>query len=294
MPIASQLRSATRRSGWWSRVPSSAPAATGSWRKATPDAIVGHAHPSRRGLGRAPSGEPRPATPRGGSTPTRLSATWSTRTGTCAGTWTTDEVVDQTIVDLPAVTLTVETGDVPADLVVTGLHRRAWHRRHRRVGRRLRDPAASRRASRCSARCDRSDLADATIPLTAGIDDGLRALLAEHRGREHARRPRPGRRRADRRTPAGAAAAAGAPAGEPGPRRAALTCLPPDRHAPRRALRGQRAHDPAGTVGDARHRPQAGGPAHPAAGGRAGDRGARRRRPGGDRRRSSATPTRPT
>ena len=64
------------------------------------------------------------------------------------------EVVDQTIVDLPAVTLTVEAGDVPADLVVTGLHRRAWQRRIAGSGDvfaiRLRPPG-----SRCSARYDR-------------------------------------------------------------------------------------------------------------------------------------------
>ena len=62
--------------------------------------------------------------------------------------WRLDEgeVVDQTIVDLPAVTLTVEAGDVPADLVVTGLHRRAWQRRIAGLGRRLRRPAASGRA----------------------------------------------------------------------------------------------------------------------------------------------------
>ncbi|MDQ0372305.1 AraC family transcriptional regulator [Cellulomonas humilata] len=87
------------------------------------------------------------------------------------------EVVDQTIVDLPAVTLTVEAGDVPADLVVTGLHRRAWQRRIAGSGDvfavRLR-PAGLAVLSALRPQ----DLADATTPLTGGIDDGLRALLA--------------------------------------------------------------------------------------------------------------------
>ena len=75
------------------------------------------------------------------------------------------EVVDQTIVDLPAVTLTVEAGDVPADLVVTGLHRRAWQRRIAGSGDvfavRLR-PAGLAVLSSLRPQ----DLADATIPLT--------------------------------------------------------------------------------------------------------------------------------
>ena len=87
------------------------------------------------------------------------------------------EVVDQTIVDLPAITLTVEAGDVPADLVVTGLHRRAWQRRIAGSGDvfavRLR-PAGLAVLSTLRPH----DLADATTPLTGGIDDGLGALLA--------------------------------------------------------------------------------------------------------------------
>ena len=87
------------------------------------------------------------------------------------------EAVDQTIVDLPAVTLTVEAGGVPADLVVTGLHRRAWQRRIAGSGDvfavRLR-PAGLAVLSALRPH----DLADATTPLTGGTDDGLRALLA--------------------------------------------------------------------------------------------------------------------
>ncbi|GEL99465.1 AraC family transcriptional regulator [Cellulomonas terrae] len=93
--------------------------------------------------------------------------------------WQLDEseVVDQTIVDLPAVTLTVETGDVPAGLVVTGLHRRAWHRRIAGSG----DVFAVRLRPAGLAVLGTlrpQDLADATVPLAAGVDDGLRTLLA--------------------------------------------------------------------------------------------------------------------
>lgn len=88
-----------------------------------------------------------------------------------------DEVVDQTIVDLPAVTLTVETGDVPAGLVVTGLHRRAWQRRITGSGDvfavRLR-PAGLAVLSALRPQ----DLADATVALAEGVDEGLRTLLA--------------------------------------------------------------------------------------------------------------------
>ncbi|MEV6305563.1 helix-turn-helix domain-containing protein [Actinoplanes sp. NPDC051861] len=38
------------------------------------------------------------------------------------------ERVDQRILSDPAVTLTIEAGHVPAELVVTGVHRRAWRR----------------------------------------------------------------------------------------------------------------------------------------------------------------------
>lgn len=100
------------------------------------------------------------------------------------------EVVDQTIVDLPAVTLTVETGDVPAGLVVTGPHRRAWQRRIAGSGDvfavRLR-PAGLAVISALRPQ----DLADATVPLAEGVDEGLHTLLSgiaaastpEHRAR---------------------------------------------------------------------------------------------------------------
>ena len=39
-----------------------------------------------------------------------------------------DRSIDQRIIDAPAVTLTVEEGDVPAPLVITGVQARAWRR----------------------------------------------------------------------------------------------------------------------------------------------------------------------
>ncbi|KQR12399.1 AraC family transcriptional regulator [Cellulomonas sp. Leaf334] len=92
--------------------------------------------------------------------------------------WRLDEgeVLDQTIVDLPAVTLTVETGDVPAGLVVTGLHRRAWQRRITGSGDvfavRLRPAGLAVLGS-----LRPHDLADRTVALTDGVDDDLRTLL---------------------------------------------------------------------------------------------------------------------
>ena len=204
------------------------------------------------------------------------------------------EAIDQTIVDLPAVTLTVETGDVPADLVVTGLHRGAWQRRIAGLRRRLRDPAAPRRAR------------GAQRAATAG--PRRRDDPAHRRRRRRAPRA-PGRHRGRERTPDDRARVAdelrrGPPPGAPAaagrtcwPTGSSTSCAPAPTAGPARpspSTSRSASARPAGTVGDARHRPQAGGPAHPAAGGRAGDRGARRRRPRGDRRRSSATPTRPT
>ena len=44
-----------------------------------------------------------------------------------------DQSVDQRIIDAPAVTLTVEEGDVPAPLVITGVQARACTARFRAV-----------------------------------------------------------------------------------------------------------------------------------------------------------------
>lgn len=87
------------------------------------------------------------------------------------------ESIDQRIIDLPAVTMTIEEGDVPAPLVVTGLHGQAWMRRITGSGSvfatRLR-PAGLAVLSELSP----PQLADATVPLTPQVDARLHALLA--------------------------------------------------------------------------------------------------------------------
>ena len=79
----------------------------------------------------------------------------------------TGERIDQRIIDHPAVTLTIESGDVPAPLVVTGVQRGAWRRRITGSGSvfaiRLR-PAGLEVVSDLAVR----DLADATTPSPAG------------------------------------------------------------------------------------------------------------------------------
>lgn len=87
-----------------------------------------------------------------------------------------DESIAQTIVDLPAVTLTIETGDVPAGLVVTGLHRTAWHRRIHGSG----DVFAMRlRPAGLGVLSDLrpQDVAEAAVPLTPSLDGRLWTLL---------------------------------------------------------------------------------------------------------------------
>ncbi len=87
----------------------------------------------------------------------------------------------QRVVDLPAVTLTIEVGDVVAPLVVTGVHRRAWERTIRGTGEvfgvRLR-PAGLAVVSDL----DPVALLDATVPVTVGLDAGLHRLLATAAG----------------------------------------------------------------------------------------------------------------
>ena len=97
-----------------------------------------------------------------------------------------DESIAQTIVDLPAVTLTIEAGDVPSALVVTGLHHGAWRRRISGSGDvfaiRLRPAGLGVLGS-----LRPQDVADAEVPLTAGLDDRLYALmtrLADERSAE--------------------------------------------------------------------------------------------------------------
>lgn len=92
--------------------------------------------------------------------------------------WALDggERLEQPIIDLPAVTLTVEGGDVPAPLVVTGVHGRAWRRTIGGTGRvfaiRLR-PAGLAVLSDLTP----AQVADATVPLTAELDARLHALM---------------------------------------------------------------------------------------------------------------------
>lgn len=95
-------------------------------------------------------------------------------------TWALEpgERLDQPIIDLPAVTATVEDGDVPAPLVVTGVHRRAWRRTVHGSGTvfavRLR-PAGLTVLSDLTPR----RIADATVVLDARLDPRLHALMRE-------------------------------------------------------------------------------------------------------------------
>ncbi|WP_308796264.1 helix-turn-helix domain-containing protein [Agromyces silvae] len=92
--------------------------------------------------------------------------------------WALDEGerLDQPIIDLPAVNVTVEEGDVPAPLVVTGVHGRAWRRIIQGTGQvfaiRLR-PAGLAVLSDLAP----PHVADATVPLTAMLDSRLHTLM---------------------------------------------------------------------------------------------------------------------
>lgn len=92
--------------------------------------------------------------------------------------WALDdgERLDQPIIDLPAVTVSIEEGEVPAPLVVTGVHGGAWQRTiggHGRVfALRLR-PAGLAVLSDLTP----AQVADATMPLTAKLDPRLHALM---------------------------------------------------------------------------------------------------------------------
>ncbi|HVL61882.1 MAG TPA: helix-turn-helix domain-containing protein [Microbacterium sp.] len=87
------------------------------------------------------------------------------------------ERIDQRIIDHPAVTLTIESGDVPAPLVVTGVQGGAWRRRITGSGSvfaiRLR-PAGLAVVSDLPVR----QLADATTPVIPALDARLHRLLA--------------------------------------------------------------------------------------------------------------------
>lgn len=86
------------------------------------------------------------------------------------------ETLDQPIIDLPAITLSFEAGDVPAALVITGVHERAWFRtisgRGTVFGIRLR-PAGLVVLSDLTP----EDVADATVEVTADLDPRLAAFM---------------------------------------------------------------------------------------------------------------------
>jgi AraC-like DNA-binding protein len=86
------------------------------------------------------------------------------------------EVLRQRIIDLPAITLTIEEGDVPAPFVVTGVQSRAWRRDISGAGSvfavRLR-PAGAAVLGDLAPR----DVADAAVPLTSAVDAQLHSLL---------------------------------------------------------------------------------------------------------------------
>ena len=87
-----------------------------------------------------------------------------------------DQSVDQRIIDAPAVTLTVEDGDVPAPLVITGVQTRAWHRTIQGRGRvfaiRLRPAGLAVLGALSPQR-----LANTALPLTEELDAELHALM---------------------------------------------------------------------------------------------------------------------
>jgi AraC-like DNA-binding protein len=87
-----------------------------------------------------------------------------------------DERLDQPVIDLPAVNVTIEEGDVPAPLVVTGVHAQAWRRTIQGTGHvfaiRLR-PAGLAVLSDLAP----EQIADATVPLTADLDERLQSLM---------------------------------------------------------------------------------------------------------------------
>jgi AraC-like DNA-binding protein len=88
------------------------------------------------------------------------------------------ESIDQRIVTLPAVTLSIESGDVPAPLVITGAQRSAWARRISGHGEVF---AMRLRPAGLAVHCDLSatSILDATDPVTADLDPRLHELMSE-------------------------------------------------------------------------------------------------------------------
>ena len=92
-----------------------------------------------------------------------------------------DEAIDQRIVTLPGITLSIETGDIPAPLVVTGAQRSAWERTIRGRGEvfamRLRPAGLA-----VLGELDASAIVDATLPVTPELDVRVYRLLSEIAG----------------------------------------------------------------------------------------------------------------
>jgi AraC-like DNA-binding protein len=88
------------------------------------------------------------------------------------------EVIPQRILTLPAVTLSIEAGDVPAPLVVTGVHRVAWQRDIAGWGEvfaiRLRPAGLA-----VLSDLEPAAIADATLPVTSALDARLHSLLVQ-------------------------------------------------------------------------------------------------------------------
>lgn len=92
--------------------------------------------------------------------------------------WQLDQPVQERIIDAPAVTLTIEDGDVPAPLMITGPSTRAWQRT---IGGRGRVFGVRLRPAGLGVVCDlpAEHLVDAALPVTAHVDARLHALLAD-------------------------------------------------------------------------------------------------------------------
>lgn len=88
------------------------------------------------------------------------------------------EVISQRIIDAANINLTIEEGAVLAPLVITGIHRRAWHRQIRDSGSafgiRLRPAGLAVLSDLAPAR-----LANATVEVTPGLDRHLYAFMLQ-------------------------------------------------------------------------------------------------------------------